>query len=73
MAEGGWVRSFCEQHCSYEPRGEVYGFFTAAELRKVRQKRPPISLDYQITPLRPSKFRQGLRDIADINAMIDRL
>ena len=48
-------------------------FFTAEELRKLRQKRPVIAQTYEVTPFQPTKFQKALKDLSDINEMLDQI
>jgi hypothetical protein len=49
------------------------GFFTPEELRKLKQKRPDLAQNYQMRSYQPSNFQKAMKDIADINFMIDQL
>lgn len=66
-----WIRNFCNNHCTVSKETNHETFFTAEELRKLRQKRPTIAQNYQITSFTPTKFQQAMKDLTEINSMLD--
>lgn len=66
-----WIKNFCNKHCTVKKETYHEAFFTAEELRKVRQKRPTLVQNYEMSPYVPSKFQKAMKDISEINSMLD--
>mgnify|MGYP006946568561 FL=1 len=63
-------RKLCDEHCKVVPISHEQ-FFTAEELRKIRQKRPKIQPMYRMQKVTLSKYQRAIADLSTINSIID--
>ena len=66
-----WIKNFCNKHCTVKKESSHEAFFTPEELRKLKQKRPALVQNYQMKPYTASQFQTAMKDVAEINSMID--
>lgn len=70
--ENSLVRRLCNEYC--RPRlGRDEEYFTREEILKMRQKRPAIQIKYQLSKIKVSKYKKALRNLGQINSLIDLL
>ena len=64
------MKKFCDEHCRVgQPNNEQ--FFTAEEIRKIRQKRPKIKPAYKMSKVKLSQYQKAMSDLSIINSVID--
>lgn len=70
LPESSFLRDCCNKHCTVNPAANEE-YFTREELIKIRQKKPVMKGGYKMEKLKISKYQKALKDIADINTIID--
>jgi len=64
------LKNFCDEHCKVKAVTHEE-FFTAEELRKIRQKKPKIQSMYKMEKITLSKYQTAMNDLSIINSIID--
>ena len=68
--EDSLVKNFCDEHCKVKSISNEQ-FYTAEQLRKIRQKRPKLKALYRMQKVNLTKYQKAMADISVINSIID--
>lgn len=66
------MRNFCNQNCS-APKKTEEEYFTREEILKLRQRRPELQAGYEMKKVKVSRYQKAMRDLREINDMIDKM